>query len=517
MSNLRTLAVVAGLAVTSVASAGGLPGNVLVVSDSASAGGNGLAWGTAFNTIQAAVDAALASGGVKNEVWVETGTYRPTRSFNSTPAPNNTPVFSLEIRGNVRVYGGFAGTESSLSERDFSTNPVTIRPIDPANGRSGVVVRVYGNGVLDGVQILDVGANQPTERRFNGVAVFDSGVLRNIRIQGDVAGTDAALLAAAGTARIENFEIGGGSTDSGHAGVRIAGNVRMVNGEISSGINTNGSAGVWVFSGSPTLSRVDVTNTTGRTAAVRATPGTTLINCTIAGNENNAPNPAGTAGVVGGTLINCLVSNNRSVGGLAAVRGARVINSTIFNNSVRGVIGGSVANSIIWGNGGTGENGVLAGQFSGLRPNALQYTIVQGLSTTPDSLANLGSDPLLGSNGRPGTGSPAIDSGNNDLVPRGIFRDLDGRRRFSGTTTPATGAGLAPRVDRGAIEVSDSTNKGLFCYANFNDDTTLNASDQAAFTALFNIGHPLADANADGVVNAADQTRFTELTAAGCP
>jgi hypothetical protein len=510
---LRTLGLAAGFAACATAHAGGVPSNALAVSDSAAPGGDGLQWSTAFNTIQAAVNAAIASGGTRTEIWVESGTYRPTQSFST--APGNIPVYSLEIRGGVAVYGGFNGTETSRDQRDIVNNPCTIQPIAQVDGRSGVVVRVFGNAVLDGARILNVGNNQPVDRPFNGVAVFAGGVLRNVAVNGAVRGVGNALLAAADNAQLVNVEVSGDSTSGGHAGLRIAGNVRMIGGEIGNNTAGTGStAGVVVVSGSPTFSAVEIQSNIGPTAAVRVTPGTTLINCRLRQNNNTAANPLGTAAIVGGTLINCVVNNNSSVGGLAVVRNARVINSTVFNNSRRGVIGGSIANSVIWGNGGPGENGVFAGQISDINPNQIAYSTIQGwtLGGTSD-----GNDPLLNGNGRLQTGSGAIDTGNNALVPRGVFRDADLRRRYAGTGTPGAGSGSAPRVDRGAFEASSSSSKGAFCYADFNDDGVLNASDQTAFTALFNINHPLADANGDGVFNAADQTRFTLLTAAGCP
>ena len=69
---------------------------------------NGSAWDNAHakRTIQAAVSAAAATGG---EVWVKAGTY-------------TGPVY---LTDRVYIYGGFAGTESSKSQRNWTTN-VTI-------------------------------------------------------------------------------------------------------------------------------------------------------------------------------------------------------------------------------------------------------------------------------------------------------------------------------------------------------------------------------------------------------
>lgn len=524
---LQLARVLAAGAATSLAMAafgrGGptLPSNVLVVDNTPFAPRgipeDGRSWFTAFLTIQAAINTALSSGGQFDEIWVAAGDYRPTVSFNTTPAPDNTPVYSIEIRGGIQVYGGFAGNEQLRSQRDVGSNIVTIRPILPGDGRSGVTVRVYESGLLDGVRIRNVGDNQPDERKFNGMGVFGNAVVRDVSIDGSVQGDNTAIVLAAGNARLERVSISGVSSSASHAGLRINGNVRFLNGEIS-GINLNGSAGIEVVSGSPVIRRVLVQNCTSRTAAVRATPGTIFLNGIIRSNTNIAPNTIGTAGMVNGQLIGSEVSDNTATAGLAAVRNATVVNSTIVNNGARGVIGGSIDNSIVWGNGAGAEDNVLAGQFSGIANSLVRYSIIQGWTATPST--TIGSDPLFVADGdyRLTTGSPAIDAGSNSLVPRGLFTDADGRRRFAGSGTPSAGEGDAPRIERGAFEFESVPTIAVidWCYADFDGSLTVDKGDLVAYMALFTLGHPLADVNADGVVNAADLTRFNELATAGC-
>ena len=84
--------------------------------DNASGIEEGTSWSTAFTTIQTAVDAASAAGG--GEVWVAEGTYPE----------------SITLSSNVRLYGGFDGTEASLSARDPVGNVTTI---DASAGDAG--------------------------------------------------------------------------------------------------------------------------------------------------------------------------------------------------------------------------------------------------------------------------------------------------------------------------------------------------------------------------------------------
>ena len=70
---------------------------------------NGLSWATAFTSIQAAM-ATIDEG----EIWVAAGHY--------TGAAD--PVVTM--RGDLHLYGGFAGTENSRAARDWTTNKSII-------------------------------------------------------------------------------------------------------------------------------------------------------------------------------------------------------------------------------------------------------------------------------------------------------------------------------------------------------------------------------------------------------
>lgn len=68
--------------------------------NSASGGGNGESWETAFPNIQEAID--TAAGG--DEIWVAKGTYRGT----------------VQLRDGISLLGGFAGTETNRSLRNWN-------------------------------------------------------------------------------------------------------------------------------------------------------------------------------------------------------------------------------------------------------------------------------------------------------------------------------------------------------------------------------------------------------------
>jgi hypothetical protein len=79
---------------------------------------NGTSWTNAYTDLQNALDAAS----VNDQIWVATGTYLPTASPDGT-ADNRNKAFHLAT--DMKVYGGFAGTETQLSARNAVTN-ITI-------------------------------------------------------------------------------------------------------------------------------------------------------------------------------------------------------------------------------------------------------------------------------------------------------------------------------------------------------------------------------------------------------
>lgn len=74
---------------------------------------DGTTWDTAYADLQ---DALLNPG--CSTIWVAKGTYKPTR--------DNDRYVSFNIRSGIQVYGGFAGNESELGDRDFVANETIL-------------------------------------------------------------------------------------------------------------------------------------------------------------------------------------------------------------------------------------------------------------------------------------------------------------------------------------------------------------------------------------------------------
>ena len=82
--------------------------------DAAASGGDGTSWATAYKNLQDGINAAnIARGGGENtcDVWVRAGSYSPK---------NSGDLFWWEDF--VNIYGGFTGTETDISQRNWRTH-----------------------------------------------------------------------------------------------------------------------------------------------------------------------------------------------------------------------------------------------------------------------------------------------------------------------------------------------------------------------------------------------------------
>ncbi len=89
----------------------------IYVDISANGTNDGSSWTNAYTDLQPAIAAAVAQG-TAVEIWVARGEYRPTATTDRT--------ISFEMHSNIAMYGGFAGGETSLTERDWKVNRTVL-------------------------------------------------------------------------------------------------------------------------------------------------------------------------------------------------------------------------------------------------------------------------------------------------------------------------------------------------------------------------------------------------------
>ena len=149
-----------------------LNAQVLYVNSSATGNNDGYSWANAFTTL----DAALSSS-ENAAVYVAKGTYHPG------DGTKRTDYFELT----KSIYGGFAGTEATLEERDIKANPTILsgdylgnddNDITTSNSlrseNAQTVCRYRGN-ILSGFIIEGGNADQTGGYGGRGAAIFTYG------------------------------------------------------------------------------------------------------------------------------------------------------------------------------------------------------------------------------------------------------------------------------------------------------------------------------------------------------
>ncbi|WP_159456159.1 MBG domain-containing protein [Chitinophaga eiseniae] len=230
---------------------------ILYVNKQSASPGDGSSWGAPLTELRDALSAAANPANGITQVWVAKGTYKPSTT---------DPAMSFVLIHNIPVYGGFAGTESSIANRitganpvilsgdidnnDVLTNGVVLKPSNIQGINSYHVVTANGGNItLDGVTITG-GKTSNSTGGPNGAGFYTSNsstiMIRNARFYGNKAGASggALYLPAAGTTTITNSSFFGNEAGTGEGIIAGNGTLKLINttiaGNISSGIKQSG-------------------------------------------------------------------------------------------------------------------------------------------------------------------------------------------------------------------------------------------------------------------------------------
>ncbi len=251
------------------------------------------------------------------------------------------------------------------------------------------------------------------------------------------------------------------------------------------GYRTNTTGGAYSTKGGAIMAGGDISvqdsyfigNRSHNGGAIYAFNGVTSINNVFNGNSvTTAPGSAG--GGYGGaliltgpsTVINNTISNNRASEGTGGViasvapgESVQIKNTILWGNTVSKYIPAGEdplpvsRNQLARGGNVSVSDGILEGLYepiSGEDPvdpaNFPRVLDADPLFEDPEGLDDDASNDL-----NLGSGSPAIDAGNNSAVPSAVLSDISGDLRFQDDPATAdSGVGVAPIVDMGAYEVS---------------------------------------------------------------
>ncbi len=419
-------------------------------------------WANA-NDLQAALQGA-ASG---DQIWVKAGSYKPTTSADRAA--------TFQMKRGVTLYGGFAGIETDIGQRNVATN-ITILSGDLLSNDSGAIASnnptrsdnsyhvITSNGtdttaLLDGFTITSGNANGGSlELRSGGglLNVQGAPVLRNLIFTRNSAAT-----------------AGGGMFNYLSSNPMLYDSSFITNTADDDGGGLS-SAGNSVFTSSITISRMFFSgNTALYGGAVFGNTSDVIVNRAVFQGNSATIVGGGVLSNYGHTTITQALFNGNTAetygSAMAYYHADATISQVTFSANVSRNNGGAlvnqvssplIRNSIFWGN----QGGQIYNYLDGSTPD-VQYSLIQGgyisgtqiLDTDPLFADSDGADNIAGTADddlRLQAGSPAINTGNNAFIPPDLADDnhnnnttepapfdLDGNARLAGAT-----------VDLGAYE-----------------------------------------------------------------
>lgn len=433
-------------------------GKILYVTPNGNEATTGDSWATA-TTLQNAL--SLAAEG--DEIWVAAGVYKPTNTADDFSA-------TFQLKDGVAVYGGFAGTESTRTERNWEEQRTILsgdidnndtnqdgnsiaESADQIQGGNSYHV-VTSSGVtttarLDGFVITagNAGANDFPHNRGGGI-LSDGGspTLSNLWIQGNkTSSTGGGMYSVGGNPILNNVTFVGNTAIYGGGYFNVQGNSTLTGVSFQGNSATEEGGGLSTDNSSVVLRNVAfLGNSAGIGGAIYiANSSATLTNVIVSGNL--ATNGGGLYNRNSNTtLTNVTVSGNRAQQGAAS-----------FNQDSQLTI----QNSIVWNN---TSNHALPSFINQNTTPGIHHSLIQGCNPNGVWNSDCGADdgqnladadprfvdapnpanaPTTAGDLRLQAESPAIDAGDNAALPAEVTTDYSGNPRI------ADGA-----VDLGAYE-----------------------------------------------------------------
>lgn len=386
--------------------------------------GSGESWADALGNLQEAINISF-DGFEGVDIWLAEGIYFP-----DTSGLTDKRMASFILRNNVSIYGGFAGVETDLSQRDYTTNISRLsgdfRKTETFSDNSYSVVRATNldtTVVLDGVTISD---GSSIDNNIN----YDSGAGMKIN------NSDISVRNTTIENNFVRFKGGGVIVEFSNP---VFYRVKVINNK-----SYGNGAGMFFYLSNPTINSCEILNNRilyqgggGGLAIVDSDP---IISNSIIANNESGPNYGDGGGVYcvesDPIILNSLVVNNLSYDEGAGIH--------IMSNSHPRII-----NSVLWGNyNEEGSNSLTIKQ--GLK-TIIENSIIQGgnINNIPkeDYVNNIEEFPRFTRESQ-GSGieidaltadwslsscSPCIDMGGlaafRDLLPQ---EDLNGNNRVYG-------------------------------------------------------------------------------------
>lgn len=397
----------------------------IYVNGSASGTNDGTSWTNAFTNLKTATDYATAYG---DEIWVTQGIYKPDVS-------DRTKFFNL--KAGVKLYGGFDGSESQLTERDWFTNRTILSGDlsgdDDAdvtynnpfrNDNSYRIVYVEGsNAEIDGVTITSGQANNTSNNNYNrGGAIYKNPSANNLTLRNTIISKNVSN-------REGNVHLPfiGTSNELIIEKCIFHSNFARYGGGFSANLTGGGTLGVKVynslFHGNQAGNISGADGFTGSSFYIGANAGQidlTVINSTFTENEDFGTNASNDKGTI---TIRRLNNNATSIA-------HATFHNNIFHNNFKSF---TVLNEQVIGFMNRPANKLNSLNFTHNISNQTDFSTRATLAVISDNIdQNPAFSDVLSRDFTLDITSPAIDAGSNSQLPNDLFGDFLGNKRING-------------------------------------------------------------------------------------
>lgn len=404
----------------------------IYVSDSATGKNDGSSWADAFTSLQNALEYSGCQPDSAIEVWVRKGVYTPVKDpfANAAPVDNRDKAFFIKDR--FKLYGGFAGNETTLDQRNVKVNETILSGDigivnDSTDNCYHVIIAscpVTGKGItVDGFTITTANANGAGSITVNGNVIS-----RN---------SGGGIIAFNGTNTIRNnFVVLNSASNNGAGVITYSGNNTISYNFIVNNTAANGG-GLYIPSGTAEIANnlVYLNTATLYGGGIYLSGTCSLVNNTI--YHNTASNAGGLYTAGGTNAVNNNIFWNNTLNNNAFVAGAdyyRISGSNTFNHNLLQL---PLTNYAI---GTSGNYALGTNAVNNLFNISPEFT--DSLPAGPDGKYGTTDDGLKLRNS-----SPCIDIGNKTYLSAGNTSDISGLPRVN-----------MSNIDMGAYEfVCDSS------------------------------------------------------------